>query len=121
MTKFTKLWDEEKACVREPRLVEIMGKPEEYEPTAEEQAYIKDVLSKYKDVHGMYHISHMIWRIEHELADGREESAKFAVVQVLSVLNSPTYIPNVFKNDLEDEECKTRIALRDGLKRLLKC
>lgn len=126
MTKFTKLWDGEikelaKACIPEPRIVEIMSKQEDYKPTEEEQMYIKDVLVKYKDIHGMYHISQMIWRIEHALADGREEHAKFAVVQVYSVLNSPTYIPNVFKNDLEDEECKTRIALRDGLKQLLSC
>jgi len=126
MTEFIKLWDGEvkdlaKACVPEPRMVEIMSRPEGDKPTEEEQTYIKEVLNKYKDIHGMYYISRMIWKIEHALADGREEHAKFAAVQVQSVLNSPTYIPNVFKNDLEDEECKTRIALRDGLKRLLSC
>ena len=45
--------------------------------------------------------------------------AKYAVAEVYEVLNRPSYFKNVFKNDENNEEWKTRAALREGLYRLM--
>ena len=53
------------------------------------------------------------------MADDRSEHAKLAIAQVYDVLNRPSYFHDVFKENEDDEEWKTRAALRDGLKKLL--
>lgn len=124
MSTFSKIWDTEvkqlaEACVTEKKLVELMSKDKSYNPNEEEKEYMKRMSGKYKDIAGMYYISDMIWRVEHALADGRKEIAKLAITQVYDVLNRPSYFQNVFKENENDEEWKTRLALRDGLKKLL--
>lgn len=67
----------------------------------------------------MYCISNMIWQVEHALADGREVIANLAIAEVYSVLSSPSYFQNVFLGNENDEEWKTRAALRDGLYKII--
>lgn len=74
---------------------------------------------KYKDLYGMYYISNMISKVEHALADGRKSAVEFAVCMVYEVLNRPSYFQNVFDGDANNEEWKTRVALRDGLYKLM--
>ena len=124
MSVFSEIWDTQvkqlaEACVTEKRLVELMSKDKSYNPNEEEKEYMKKISGKYKDIAGMYYISDMIWRVEHALADDRSEHAKLAIAQVYDVLNRPSYFQNVFKENEDDEEWKTRAALRDGLKKLL--
>ncbi len=124
MSAFSKLWDTEvkalaKACVTEPRLIELMTKGDSYKPTQEEKTYLDEVSKKYLDLYGMYYISDLIWRIEHALADGREWQAGIAIANVYSTLADESYFQNVFNGDEANEEWKTRKALRDGLKKLM--
>ena len=124
MTTFSKIWDTEvkplaKACVTEPELVRLMSQSKDYEPTQEEKEYLESISGKYKDTCGMYYISDMIWRVEHALADDREAAANLAIAQVYAVLNRPSYFQDVFLGDENDEEWKTRVALRTGLYKLM--
>lgn len=124
MTTFSTIWDTEvkklaEACVAEPKLVQIMSKGDDYEPSKEEKEYLESVLEKYKDPYGMYCISDMIWRVEHALADDRTVIAKLAVAEVYEVLNRPSYFEDVFQNDENNEEWKTRVALRGGIYKLM--
>ena len=124
MTTFSKMWDTEvkklaEACVTEPELVRLIGMGENYDPNEEEKEYLKSIAGKYKDPYGMYHISYMIWQVEHALLDAREAMAGAAIAQIYEVLNSPSYFRNVFKENENDEEWKTRAALRDGLYKLM--
>ena len=124
MTTFSTIWDTEvkklaEACVAEPKLVQIMNKGDDYEPSKEEKEYLESVLEKYKDPYGMYCISDMIWRVEHALADDRTVIAKLAVAEVYEVLNRPSYFEDVFQNDENNEEWKTRVALRGGIYKLM--
>ena len=124
MSVFSEIWDTQvkqlaEACVTEKRLVELMSKDKSYNPNEEEKEYMKKISGKYKDIAGMYYISDMIWRVEHALADDRSEHAKLAIAQVYDVLNRPSYFQDVLKENEDDDEWKTRAALRDGLKKLL--
>ncbi len=124
MTTFSTIWDTEvkklaEACVAEPKLVQIMSKGDNYEPSKEEKEYLESVFEKYKDPYGMYCISDMIWRVEHALADDRTVIAKLAVAEVYEVLNRPSYFEDVFQNDENNEEWKTRVALRGGIYKLM--
>jgi hypothetical protein len=126
MSAFSTIWDNEvkalaQACVTDPKLVRLMMQSEGYKPTAEEEAYLNEVSGKYHDPYGMFYISDLIWRVEHALADGRECQANIALLNVYSALASSDYLPNVFKGDDTSEEWKSRVALRDGLKKLIKC
>ena len=124
MTTFSKIWDTEvkplaKACVTEPELIRLMSQREGYELTQEEKEYIETISEKYRDIFGMYYISDMIWRVEHALADNREAAAILAIAQVYAVLSRPSYFQDVFLGDENDEEWKTRVALRTGLYTLM--
>lgn len=124
MSKFADIWDSEVkqlavACVAEPKLVELMSRDEGYELSKEEKEYLSSIKGKYKDCYGMFHISNMIWQVEHSLADGRDHLAEFAISGVYEVLDRPSYFQNVFKGNEDDDEWKTRAALRDGLRKLL--
>lgn len=124
MSKFADIWDSEVkqlavACVAEPKLVELMSRGEDYEPNEEEKEYLSSIKGKYKDRYGMFYISDMIWQVEHSLADGRDYLAELAVSEVYDVLDRPSYFQNVFKGNEDDDEWKTRAALRDGLHKLL--
>ena len=124
MTTFSKIWDTEvkalaKACVTEPELVRLLSQGEDYKPNEEEKEYLKSISGKYKDPYGMYCISDMIWRVEHALADDRTAIAVLAVSKVYRKLSSPNYFQDVFLSDENNEEWKTRVALRDGLHKLM--
>lgn len=124
MTTFSKIWDTEvktlaKACVTEPELIRLMCQSEDYKPTEKEKEYLKSIEKKYKDIYGMYYISKMIWEVEFALADNRIEIAKLAIENVYAVLNSESYFQKVFCGNANDEEWKTRAALRDGLYKLI--
>ena len=124
MTTFSKIWDTEvkklaEACVTEPELVRLMSKGEGYEPNEGEKRYLESIKGKYKDIYGMYYISDMIWQVEYALKYEREEAARFSIVRIYEVLNSPSYFQNVFKGNEDDEEWKNRAALRDGLYKLI--
>ena len=124
MTTFSKIWDTEvkplaKACVTEPELVRLMSQSKDYEPTQEEKEYLESISGKYNDIYGMYYISDMIWKVEHALADDRKAAADLAIAQIYAVLNRPSYFQNVFLGDENDEEWKTRVALRTGLYKLM--
>lgn len=124
MTPFSNLWDKKvkqlaQACVTEPELIKLLCKDNSYEPTDEEKEYLGKMCEKYKDIFGMYYISDMIWRVEHALADGRESMAVLAISETYNALNQPDYFQNIFNGNEDDEEWKTRAALRDGLNELL--
>lgn len=124
MSAFSKIWDNEVkalavACVTEPKLVNLMLQDKGYEPTEEEKTYIQEVCGKYYDPCGMFFISDMIWRIEHALADERESLAKLAIMNVYPALASSDYLSTVFKGNDTCEEWKSRVALREGLEKLM--
>ena len=96
-----------------------MVQSENYEPTKEEYEYLASLSEKYKDLYGMYNISEMISRVDHALKDDKTAIAKIAIIDVYYVLNRPSYFHNVFLSDETDEEWKTRVALRNGLYKLL--
>ena len=121
---FAELWDTKvkqlaQACIQEQQFVELARKEEGYIPTVDEQAYLNEVQVKYKDLYGMYYISNMCWHIEHALFDGRIPAAKVAIINIVTTLDSPSYFHNVFGGNPDDEEWKTRDALRKGLHELL--
>ena len=125
MSQFSDLWDHEvkqlaDACTPERRWIELCLKGDNYQPTDEEKQYVTELDKKYKDLWGQFYISQMAWRIEHGLMDqGRTlPAAMISIEEVLETLTSDSYFQNVFKGNAEDEEWKTRAALRDGLKKL---
>lgn len=125
MTTFSEIWDNEvsalaKACITEPKLVQLISKSEDYdELSKEEKEYLKSISGKIKDQYGMYYISNMIFRVEHALADDNMAMARLAIAEVYTVLNSPSYFKDVFQSNENDEEWKNRAALRDGLCKLM--
>ncbi len=124
MTTFSEIWYNDIkplaiACVVEPELVRLMSQSEDYEPSEEEKEYLLSSFEKYKDPYGMFSISNMIRIVEHDLADGRIVTAILTIAEVYEVLNRPSYFQNVFISDENDEEWKTRVALRDELSKQL--
>lgn len=124
MTTFSEIWDNEvsalaKACITEPKLVQLISKSEDYELSKEEKEYLKSISGKIKDQYGMYFISNMIFRVEHALADDNMAMARLAIAEVYTVLNSPSYFKDVFQSNENNEEWKNRAALRDGLCKLM--
>lgn len=124
MTTFSEIWYNDIkplaiACVVEPELVRLMSQSEDYEPSEEEKEYLLSSFEKYKDPYGMFSISNMIRIVEHDLADGRIVAAILTIAEVYEVLNRPSYFQNVFISYENDEEWKTRVALRDELSKQL--
>lgn len=124
MSTFSSIWKNEvkglaTACIGEKDLVRLMLKPGSYNPTIEEEEYLQNVSNKCKDPYGMIFIFCMICDVEINLAHGKEEEARMIVKDIYEFLNSDKYISAIFKDDSSSEEYKTRIALRDGLKKLI--
>lgn len=124
MTIFSTLWDTEvralaEACVTEHEFVRLMHTSSDYEPSEEEKLYLKEIGNKYYDSYGILAISDLIWNVEHDLADGRESLARLPIINTYAALNSPDYLENVFKGNDTCEEWKLRMALRDGLKKMM--
>ena len=67
----------------------------------------------------MYYISDMIDRVDDALACGKNQLARITIVRVYEVLSRLSYFQEVFNGDEDDEEWKTRKALRDGLYKLM--
>lgn len=123
MSLFSITWDAEvkklaEDCVKEPDYLRILVRDND-NLTDKEKEYVEEVNKKYKDPYGMYAISHMIWSVEHALADGREELASMAIVRVYNVLTEDSYFENVFDKDETSEEWKSRVALANGLAKLI--
>lgn len=121
---FSITWDAEvkklaQDCVKEPELVRILGMPEDYKLTDDEEKYLKSIEGKYKDPYGMYYISEMIWSVEHALEDNREYLAKLAVMKVYQAIISDNYLKDVFKSDKSSEEWKRIETLSNGLVKLI--
>ncbi len=122
MAKFKDVWDDEvkelaKACVND-KLIEMMGAAERRGYATEaEQNYAKSL--NLKDPDAMWYISKMIWRIEHDLADGRPKASLLSISRVFDTLNSDSYLENVWGGDTSSEEAQKLFKLRDGLRNLL--
>jgi len=119
---FVKLWDDEVkqlavACVTDQRLVSLMMKNEN-QITEDDKNYAKSVSGKYKDIYRMYYISEMIWKIEHALADNRQEQAKMVANSIYSGI-SQNLLVKVFNNDETNEEWALRANLKKGLGKML--
>lgn len=124
MSIFSVTWDTEVKklaldCVREPRFVQILEMGEDHNLTTDEKEYFESIEGKYKDLAGMYHISDMIWRVEHALADDREDLAKFAIINIYRVITSDSYLENLFESDKTNIEWKRIEALANGLAKLI--
>lgn len=124
MTKFSEIWINEVrplavACICEPKLLKIIQKGETLELNHEDNEYLKSIQNKYKDIYGMFYIADMIWRVDSALEGASEVFAKIAVEQVYEVLNRESYFLNIFDGNKEDEEWIKRVALRDGLHKLI--
>lgn len=124
MTTFSKIWYTEvkplaEACVAKPEFVQLMSQSKGYESTKKDKESPERIFRKYNDIYGMYYISDMICKVEHALANDRKWVANLAITQLYEVLNSPSYFQNVFHGDENDAEWKTRVALRDGLYKLM--
>ena len=122
MAIFKDVWDDEvkalaKACV-DDKLVEMMGAAEcRGYATEEEQNYVEAL--NLKDPTAVWYVSKMIWRIEHDLADGRPKASLPSIIQVFETLNSDSYLKNVWDGDTSSEEAQKLFKLRDGLRNLL--
>lgn len=126
MTSFSSIWDSEvkklaQASITEPKLVRLMLQPANYVPTQEEEEYLETVGDKCKDPYGMVFILAMMSEIEYYLAGGKEKLARDSAKEVYDELASPDYMSAFFEDDMSSDEAKTRIALRDGLKKLIEC
>lgn len=124
MQTFSRIWGTEvkplaEACLIDNKLVELLTRGNEYTPTEAEIEYLNTIAEKYADVPGIAYIYDMILKVEHALADNKKEAAMLAITHVYKVLNSPSYFQNVFNSDENNEEWKTRKALRDGLYKLI--
>ena len=124
MSKFSEIWDTEvkklaEACVTEPKFIRLLNVSKETW-TDEEKKYMGEVMNKgYKDIVGTYYISDMISRVEHALADNRECQARMAILLVHNTITAKSYLEDVFEGDTSSEEWKGRVALREGLKKLI--
>ncbi len=126
MSLFSITWDTEvkklaQNCITEPEFVRLITIGNYDELSDEKKDYLKMVVEKYKDSAGMYYISNMIFEVEHALADGREAFARIPVISVYMTLNDESYFEDVFNGDDTSEEWKGRMALRDGLAKLISC
>lgn len=125
MSAFSEIWNNEvkalaEACVAEPKFVQLMMKGEGYEMTKEEEKYFEKVRGKYLDPYGMCYISDMIFRVERDLAEGRDWQAECTIISAYSNLSETSLFQDVFKGDATTEEWKTRVVLRKGLEKLVK-
>lgn len=124
MQIFSKIWSTEvkplaEACLIDDKIVQLLTKGEDYQPTESEMEYLNNIANKYKDVPGIPYIYDMIIKVEHALADNKKDLAMLAITHVYTVLNSPSYFQRVFNSDENNEEWQTRKALRDGLSKLI--
>lgn len=115
MEQFTKYWDKEvkplalKCCEG----AELIGELEK--ATTQEE---KEAIKKKMDSHGKkdwlapWHISQMIFYVEHDLADGRNPGLR--MFQVKGCLNSESYYNDVFKG----QDCEEMRNYRDLGKKL---
>ena len=124
MQTFFEIWNSEvrklaEACITEPRLIEIMSKGEDYKKTKDENEYFENLKKQYKDIRGMYCIWNMIFAVDYFLTHSNEKGALNQIENVYSVLISRNYLKNIFNDNQESTEWKSRAALRDGLEKIL--
>jgi len=118
----TKVKEIAQKCVNN-ELVRLMMQTDE-NSKEEDIAKLKELAVNFTDSTGQYYISHMIWAVEHDLADGREPGlgGMNSVLQVYNTLKSDSYWNNVWhasNHSVETEEAKSLFALRDELKILV--
>ena len=84
-------------------------------------AEFRELAKKYVDVTSQWYISHMIWAIEHDLADGRNcgLNSLNSICQVRDTLSADSYWEKVWHKEQHLEEAKNLIVLRDRLTILL--
>lgn len=124
MTTFSKILDTEvralaNACMTEPKFIRLISPNESYELSKEDLKYLKSISEKYKYLQVINSISDMIWKAEHGLVDCRIEMIKIAILKVYEVLNKPSYFYNIFNGDENNEEWNNRLALQNGLSKLI--
>lgn len=120
MQEFEKVWDDEvKALAAKCIDNDILRILYNEDATDEDKAKLKELAAGYKDVLAMQHISHLIWRIEHDLADGR--SPKIHIIGIMGVISekNTAYWDDVFKGDKSSEEAQNLINLAVGLEKLI--
>jgi len=119
--EFSALWDTEvkeqiQKCTPEYETLRKMDNVSE----ADAKILYKEIQAKgYHDVYGQYVIGNLIWAVEHALADDRLDLNFITTFcQVRETLNNDEYWENVFGTEIECEEAKELMKLRDYINRL---
>ena len=125
MTEFAKRWREKikplvDACVPDQRAIEIIGLEEGDGLMPEEVQYLEWLSKKHKDLYGTYRIWVMNRLVEEAIEDEQESDAKNFIVEILNTLEDHEYFNNIFGGDDNNDEWKKLVALRKGLRSVLK-
>ena len=117
MWDFEKLWNNEVRnlavqCITEPEALQLITKGG---PSSSKD--LKNI--NCKDLAGMFSIANMIYEIDHALEHNRHAILVILVRETYDIINNPNYFKDIINEDENDEEWKTRKALRDGLHNLL--
>lgn len=118
MNNFEIKWDTEvkqlaQNCINY-EILNIGMKPAD-QVTTEEKLRLDELIANYRDIHAMIFISQMIFKVEHDLADGREAGYMIAIMQIHNVLSSEDYINDIWKGHEDCDEYRNLMKLRDGL------
>jgi hypothetical protein len=114
--EFSVLWDTEvkkqiQKCTPEYETLRKMDNVSE----ADAKILYEEIQAKgYHDVYGQYVIGNLIWVVEHALADDRLDLNFISTFsQIRGTLNDDEYWGNVFGVEIECDEAKELMKLRD--------
>lgn len=124
MSRFSEKWITETRdlaikCVNS-RFIELINKGENGTITDEEGKEVKVLSDTIKDAYGMWYISEMIWRVNHELGGRFAVKAELSAHEVYDVISKESYWTNVFNNKLDTEEAININNLKNSLAELVK-
>lgn len=123
MSKFSEKWITETRdlaikCVNN-RFIELINKGENGTITDTEGKEVKALSDTIKDAYGMWYISEMIWRVNHELGGRFEVKAELSAHEVYNTISKESYWTNVFDNKLDTEEAININNLKNSLAELV--
>lgn len=122
MSEISKIWYDEVrtlafSCILDSEYVKLIT-IDKSKLTDSQKVHIEEINLKYYDACGMYFISNMINSIDNEFEKESDYNVHLLVAFIYSILTSQNYI-NLFKGDNKCYEFKTRMKLKDGLKKII--
>ncbi len=118
--EWAKLLPHIEACIPDGKLMNICLKDEK-ELTYEDNMYLNEVKSKYKDINCMYLIYKMRENICYLFKCGIGSKNIFGYIYpVYEIISDENYYLKIFGNNRDSEECKNLLQLAEEMKVFMK-